>query len=171
MRSSRVFLAGLLFALAVPSGACRAQATLEEAAEAFIERWAGGDVGSLQRMFSAGGVRLQWGVRPLGVLDPQHAIASVREYLEGREGLAARATRVEDVGGDPPRGYAEIHWESRIRGTSEVVRRTVFVAFVSRDGVWRVTELRVLPRSRTGGRHPFFASEFIDISTYGAPWP
>ncbi len=152
MRSWHVFSAGLLFALAVPAGACRAQATLEEAAEAFVERWGGGDVGDLQRMFSAGGVRLQWDLRPLGALDSRHAMAAVHEYLGGRESLAARLTRVEEVGGDPPRGYAEILWESRIRGTSEVVRRTIFVAFVSQGGAWRVTELRVLPGSRRGGR-------------------
>ena len=58
-------------------------------------------------------------------------------------------TQVEEVGGDPPKGYAEIRWESRIQGTSDVLARTVFVAFVSEDGGWRVTELRVLPQSRS----------------------
>jgi hypothetical protein len=59
--------------------------------------------------------------------------------------VAARVSRVEEVGGDPRAGYAEIRWESRVMGTSEVVTRTIFVAFVVEGGTWRVTELRVLP--------------------------
>ena len=79
------------------------------------------------------------------MLDPRHAGASIQDFLGDREAVVARVSRVEEVGGDPPTGYAEIHWESRVTGTSEVVARTVFVAFVSVDGTWRVTELRVLP--------------------------
>ena len=69
--------------------------------------------------------------------------------MGSREGVETRVTRVEEVGGDPPKGYAELRWESRVRGTSDVLARTVFVAFVAEGGGWRVTELRVLPLSRS----------------------
>jgi hypothetical protein len=68
--------------------------------------------------------------------------------LGNREAASARVSRVEEVGGTPPRGFAEIRWESRIRGMTENVTRTVFVAFTFEDDDWRVTELRVLPQTR-----------------------
>ena len=121
---------------------------LEQAAAGFAAQWAAGDVSRLQSGFSSNGVRLQWESRPLGTLAPQHAAASIREYLENREAASARVSRVGEVGGEPPRGFAEIRWESRVRGMTETVTRTVFVAFVSEDGAWRVAEVRVLPQTR-----------------------
>ena len=121
---------------------------LEEAAARFAAQWAAGDVPQLQSRFSQGGARIQWEAGPLGALSPQRAGASIREYLENREAASARVSRTGEVGGEPPRGFAEIRWESRIRGMSEMVTRTVFVAFVYEDGVWRVAEVRVLPQTR-----------------------
>jgi len=121
---------------------------LEQAAAGFATQWAAGDVSGLQSRFSESGVSVQWEERPLGALSPQRAGASVREYLGNREGASARVSRVEEVGGAPARGFAEIRWESRIRGVSENVTRTVFVAFTFEDDNWRVAELRVLPQTR-----------------------
>ena len=121
---------------------------LEEAATGFATQWAASDVSRLQSLFSQSGVSIQWEARPLGALSPQRAGASIREYLENREAASARVSQVGEVGGEPPRGFAEIRWESRIRGMSEMVTRTVFVAFVYEDGNWRVAELRVLPQTR-----------------------
>jgi hypothetical protein len=149
MRVARTLVLGML-AVGVGAGlpnACLGQ-DLEQAAAAFAGQWAAGDVSRLQSRFSQSGVRIQWEARPLGALSPQRAGASIREYLENREATSARVSRTGDVGGEPPRGFAEIRWESRIRGMSEIVTRTVFVAFVYEDGAWRVAELRVLPQTR-----------------------
>ncbi len=121
---------------------------LEQAATRFAAQWAAGDVSTLQDRFSLNGLRLQWEARPLGALAPPRAGVSIREYLGNREATSARVSRFGEVGGDPPQGFAEIRWESRIRGMTEMVVRTVFVGFVYEDGAWRVAELRVLPRSR-----------------------
>ena len=137
---------GVVVGARVPA-ACLGQ-DLEEAAARFATQWAAGDVSQLQSRFSQSGARIQWEARPLGALSPQRAGASVREYLENREAASARVSRTGEVGGEPPRGFAEIRWESRIRGMSEMVTRTVFVAFVYEDGDWRVAELRVLPQTR-----------------------
>ena len=137
---------GVAVGVAAP-GACLGQ-DLEQAAAGFAAQWAAGDVSRLQGRFSQNGVRLQWEARPLGALAPQHAGASIREYLTNREAASARVSRVGEVGGEPPRGFAEIRWGSRMRGMSEIVTRTVFVAFVYEDGAWRVAELRVLPQTR-----------------------
>ena len=144
MRSAGPLLLGLFLLLGSSPDACRGQ-SLADAASAFAGLWGGGGVSGLEGSMSRSGVRLQWEGRQVGSLDPQHAVASIREYMGSREAAGTRVTRVEAVGGEPPKGYAEIRWESRIQGTSDVVARTVFVAFVSENGAWRVTELRVLP--------------------------
>lgn len=149
MRAGRALVLGMLgvvIGAAVPA-ACLGQ-DLEEAAARFAAQWAAGDVSQLQSRFSQSGARIQWDAGPLGALSPQRAGASIREYLENREAASARVSRIGEMGGDPPRGFAEIRWESRIRGMSEMVTRTVFVAFVYEDGTWRVAELRVLPQTR-----------------------
>ena len=149
MLRPRALILGIL-GVAVGVGApavCLGQG-LEEAATGFATQWAASDVSRLQSQFSQSGVSIQWEAGPLGALSAQRAGASIREYLENREAASARVSRVEEVGDEPPRGFAEIRWESRIRGMSEMVTRTVFVAFVYEDGNWRVAELRVLPRTR-----------------------
>jgi hypothetical protein len=137
---------GVVVGVGVPA-ACLGQ-ELERAAAQFAAQWAAGDVSQIQSCFSQSGTRVQWEARPLGALSPQRAGASIREYLANREAASARVSRSGEVGGEPPKGFAEIRWESRIRGMSEMVTRTVFVAFVYEDGVWRVAELRVLPQTR-----------------------
>ncbi len=144
----RTLVLGMLSA-AVGAGApavCLGQG-LEQAAAGFARQWADGDVSRLQSRFSESGVSIQWESRPLGTLSPRRAGASIREYLENREAASADVSRVGEVGGAPLRGFAEIRWESRMRGGSEMVTRTVFVAFVYEDGDWRVAELRVLPQT------------------------
>ena len=121
---------------------------LEQAAAAFAAQWSAGDVSRLESRFSQSGVRVQWEDRPLGALSPERAGASIREYLGTREAQSVQVSRTGEVGGEPLRGFAEIRWESRIRGMSEIVTRTVFVAFVYEDGAWWVAELRVLPQTR-----------------------
>lgn len=121
---------------------------LEQAAAEFAAQWAASDLARLQSGFSENGVRLQWEARPLGELSPERAGASIREYLENREATSTSVSRVGEVGGEPLQGFAEIRWESRIRGNSEMVVRTVFVAFVQEGDEWRAAEVRVLPRTR-----------------------
>ena len=148
MRVGRILVLGVVaVAVGVSTPAACLGQDLEQAAAAFAAQWSAGDVSRLQSRFSQSGVRVQWEAQPLGALSPQRAGASIREYLGNRE-AAARVSRTGEVGGEPLRGFAEIRWESRIRGMSERVTRTVFVAFVYEDGAWRVAELRVLPQTR-----------------------
>ena len=147
LRARALVLGTLSVAVGVGTPAVCLGQGLDRAAAGFATQWAAGDVSGLQTRFSQGGVRVQWEARPLGALSPRRAGASIREYLANREGASARVSRVGEVGGEPPRGFAEIRWESRVRGVSETVTRTVFLAFVYEDGTWRVAELRVLPQT------------------------
>ncbi len=149
MRVGRTLVLGMVAgAVGVSAPAVCLGQDLEQAAAAFAVQWSAGDVSRLESRFSQTGVRIQWEARPLSALSPQRAGASIREYLENREAASARVSRTGEVGGEPPRGFAEIRWESRFRGMSEMVTRTLFVAFVYEDGAWRVAELRVLPQTR-----------------------
>ncbi len=148
MRRQWLLSVGLVLTLGLSTDVCLGQ-SLEDAAETFADRWGGSEFAGLEGSLSPAGVRIQWEARHVGSLDPRHAVASIREYMGSREAVATRVTRVEEVGGEPRKGYAEIRWESRIQGTSDILARTVFVAFISEGGGWRVTELRVLPLSRS----------------------
>jgi hypothetical protein len=94
------------------------------------------------RLLSAGGVALH-------LLDQSEPAAGVRqaraalEELLGRRG-SARLMRVEELGGAPARGFAELQWEVAEPGSPEGLRYVVFLGFVAEEDGWRIAEIRVL---------------------------
>jgi hypothetical protein len=52
--------------------------------------------------------------------------------------------RVEDLGGSPQKGFAELEWDVRASGSDQGLRYVVFVGFVREDDAWRIGEIRVL---------------------------
>lgn len=53
-------------------------------------------------------------------------------------------TRAEQLGGAPPRGFAELGWEVAAPGSPAALRYVVFLGFVLEDDSWRISEIRVL---------------------------
>jgi hypothetical protein len=51
---------------------------------------------------------------------------------------------VENLGGSPEKGFAELGWDVRASESAPGMKYTVFVGFVREDGGWRIAEIRVL---------------------------
>lgn len=118
---------------------------LEAAARTFAAAWASGDASAVAGHLAPNGIRLHLEGTPRSALPPRQVSAAIRDFLRGYVDGRAQVTRVTPVAGSPDRGAAEIRWIARVAGTSEPVRRSLFVGLV-RDGVrWRVDELRLLP--------------------------
>jgi hypothetical protein len=147
MKSGMALAAALLLCLmAAPLHAQRGgDATLEALAGQLARFWAGGEAERVAEMIGPDGrVMLDLGAPRAGVQE-RHVAAALRALFAERESVAARPHRVVNSGGTPPRGFVELAWTSRARGTTAPRTTTVYVGAVLHGDEWRIRELRVLP--------------------------
>jgi len=133
-------------AVVAPQAALAAplQSDLDGAVAAFVRGWLEENLSDLAASMSADGIRLQTGGADHPVLPARQARAALHDLLGSRTTRHLEVTRVVDLGGAPPRGFAELRWEAVVDRTSEALVHTVFVSF-ERDGTaWRINEIRVL---------------------------
>lgn len=104
-----------------------------------------GSATEIQAFLAQGGIRLQLDGPAHTGISSRQAVASLREFLRGFDQTRTILSRASPVDGSPNRGFAEVLWSGRAAGTSDEVRRTLFIGLV-RDAVdWRVDEVRMLP--------------------------
>ncbi len=120
------------------------QPALQQAAQAFARAWGAGSADQLAGLLAPSGIRLQLDGGSHGALSSRQALAALREFLRGFQGGTASVARAAPVDGSPDRGFAEIQWSARVAGTSEVLRRNVFVGMRLESQGWRVDEVRLL---------------------------
>ena len=82
----------------------------------------------------------------LYLLEESHPAAGVRQARAAladvlQRGGATRITKVEELGGSPRRGMAELSWEA---GSPSDDRLVIFLGFVLEDGSGKIGEIRVL---------------------------
>ena len=131
-----------LGALLVGDSPLSAQQPLSDAADAVASSWAGGDADAIARVLSPGGVALHLLDQSQPAAGVRQARAALADLLTG--GGSARVVRVEELGGTPRRGFAELDWEVRDPGSPGGLRYVVFLGFVEEEEGWRIAELRVL---------------------------
>jgi hypothetical protein len=130
------------------SGALRAQGggtSAAETAEAFAAAWGRGDAGGLQALMSPTGLRMRIDGRDRGGVSARQASAALRTFLARHELGEVSARRIEVLGGDPPRGLAELDWRTRSEGARETVAYVIFLGLKRAGDRWLVTEIRILP--------------------------
>jgi ketosteroid isomerase-like protein len=144
-RMARTIWLAAALALAGPlvgNSSAAAQSSLSSVAGSVASAWAQGDADAVARLISPGGVALH-------LLDQSQPAAGVRQAraalaeLMGRRG-SARLMKVEELGGAPARGFAELQWEVTEPGSPEGLRYVVFLGFVAEGDGWRIAEIRVL---------------------------
>lgn len=139
-----LLVAGGVFA-AGPVGAQEPDEELRAAAERVASGWSGSEVARLGDLLLPRGIGVHVPGAGREMLDPRKAIAALEELLGRLRTTDVHVVRVHRTAGAGDRGSAELRWEARAPGTSEVLRHTVFVGFTLDDDRWRVYEIRVLP--------------------------
>lgn len=127
-----------------PSPAAQSR-TLQASAERVAGHWARGDASGLAGLLSSRGIGLHTATEGQAALDPRKAVAALQDLFDRRSSVACRVVRVTLASGASDRGSAELAWDARAPGTSEVIRRTVFLGFSWSAAGWRIYEIRVLP--------------------------
>ena len=118
------------------------QTSLSGVAGSAAGAWSQKDADGLSRMLSDRGVALY-------LFDESHPAAGVRQARAALSdvldrGGRARVSKVEELGGDPRRGMAELSWDVTAPGSPAASRFVIFLGFVLEDEGWRIGEIRVL---------------------------
>lgn len=119
-------------------------ADLEATAMRFARAWVDGDLRALESMVSPGGIRLHLQGDLYPGVDVPRAVGALRLFLDRYPGGEAELVRVSSSSGNETSGFADFQWRTAVAGTGETVIFTLFVALAMDEGVWTVTEIRVL---------------------------
>lgn len=137
-------LSAPLRAQGAPSTQARTEVLRGSAAEV-ANHWARGSASGLSSLLSPGGIGFYTPTEGQAALDPRKALAALDDLLNRNASVSCTVARVTLASGASDRGSAELVWESMAPGTSEVIRRTVFVGFNWEGDRWRIYEIRILP--------------------------
>ncbi|MFP3949062.1 MAG: hypothetical protein ACLFWG_10060 [Longimicrobiales bacterium] len=136
--------AGELQAQGAPSPEERAEA-LRASAGRVAGHWARGDATGMAELLSPRGIGFHTATEGQAALDPRKALAALDDLFDRRPSVGSTVVRVSLASGASDRGSAELAWDALAQGTSEVIRRTVFLGFSWSDAGWRIYEIRILP--------------------------
>lgn len=146
MRSGVVGCALLLTAL--PVGAQRSEPRAAPSLEQFVTEvarlWARGDANGVAALSADAGVAVELGAAR-GTVQEKHAAAALRGLFGEGETVSVRVLRTARAGGRPPRGFGELAWTTRGRGTGSAQTAGVYVGAALDGGHWEIRELRVIP--------------------------
>lgn len=134
-----LFALGLLHA--VPARAQR----LDDIIEILTFAWSQGDTRALAAMASREGISIETSEGRMGPLGARQASAVLRRLLNDRETVSIRHGQTHEVGGSPRRAFSEIRWITRAPATTQPERLTIFIELVEERGLWRITQIRMLP--------------------------
>jgi hypothetical protein len=149
-RRPRPFVAALLGVGLVGAGqgpgasGLSAQESLQAVSAGFAAGWGGGDLQRVGDLLRPAGLRLDLTGHRAGQVSVRQAVAALGDFHQDHESVEARVNRVEETGGSPTRGFAEIAWTAVPSGTSEARTYVIFASFVREDEAWLISEIRVL---------------------------
>lgn len=144
MKAGLIWPAALLLLGAVGPADAAGQ-ELKGALEQVAAAWARGDATAVANHAAPAGVALEVDGSPSGPFPPRQAAAVLRRVFEDRVTVSVQVGLNKEVGGEPARGFGELNWVVRVRGTTIPERVSVFVALVKVDGRWQVSEIRLMP--------------------------
>jgi hypothetical protein len=136
---------GFAFALAFVGVASVASAQeFKPAAQRIAAAFQQQDVGALGAQASREGLSIDLSGERVGPFSGRQAAAALKRIFEERETVSISIGSVRETGGDPRRGYVELNWVIRTRGSRIPERSTVVVALELDRDQWRITEIRLM---------------------------
>ncbi|MDR0787738.1 MAG: hypothetical protein LBG44_07720 [Gemmatimonadota bacterium] len=148
--SSLVLVIGVfLLTLAAPASGQQPErgTTLEEFVLNVAHLWGNGDVPALLELLPADNFVVLDTGSGIEKTDERHAAAALRALFANGESLDVRPIRIAVASTAPLRGFGELSWTFRARGSRSQQSRSVFVAAAMEEDAWRITELRLMPFS------------------------
>jgi hypothetical protein len=120
------------------------QGELTVLAAGVARAWAGGSDQAVVQLLVQGQVRLHLDGGVSATLPTRQASAALRDYLRRYQAGQVEVARVSLVEGAGERGFIELRWTAQRAGTSQPLRRTVFLGLRHDGRSWGVDEVRVM---------------------------
>lgn len=115
------------------------------AAQRIASAWQRGDVGTLGAQASPEGLSIDLAGERVGPYGTgRQAAAALKRLFEDRETVSISIATAKETGGEPRRGYVELNWVTRARGSRIPERSVVVVALEVDHDQWRITEIRLM---------------------------
>jgi hypothetical protein len=125
--------------------AAQTEPELQLSARRLAQAWAGGADGAVVSQLAPARVSLHLEGSVSATLPTRQATAALRSYLRGHHPGEVVVARIALVEGSGDRGFAEFHWTTQRAGTSQSLKRTIFLGFRQEGGSWAVDDVRVIP--------------------------
>lgn len=148
MRAAPTFaILAAVVVLATPPLRAQDRASSPEAlARAAAAAWARQDARTLETMLAPSGLTLRLDGQSHTGVSSRQVRASLEAFFGRHGGGEARVRRSAALGGDPPRGLAELEWSTAPRGSPGPLAYVIFLGLLRDDDErWRVVEIRVVP--------------------------
>ena len=141
----KVYLLGAMLLCCALLPTSLAGQDLKSALDEVAAAWSRGDANAVASHAAPAGVALEVEGSPAGPFPPRQAAAVLRRVFEDRETVSVDVELSKAVAGEPERGFGELNWVVRVRGTTIPERISVFVALVRVGNHWKVSEIRLMP--------------------------
>lgn len=131
-------------ALLLAAEAARAQ-DIRPIVDRLAAAWARADANAIAELVARDGVSVEIGEEKTGPLNARQVAAVLRQQIFDRtESMRAETAMARVVGGTPERGFGELSWTEKPRGTTVPRQSTVFLGLVLENGAWKITEIRLM---------------------------
>jgi hypothetical protein len=127
-----------------PLVAQAAAASPEALARAAASAWARQDARALEGLLAAGGLTLRLDGQGHTGVSARQARASLEAFFSRYDTGQTRVRRVAGLGGDPPRGFAELEWRTAPSGSRETRDYVIFLGLALGGDRWRIVEIRIV---------------------------
>ena len=117
---------------------------IRPAAQRIANAWQRADVGVIADQVARSGLSLDFGGQRVGPVAGRQATTMLRRVFEERETMSVRVGSVKEMEGKTRRGYVEVSWTTRARGTSIPDTTTVLFSLELDGDQWRITEIRLM---------------------------
>ena len=139
-----VWVAVALAAVHVPLAA-QAGSSPEALARSAAAAWQRQDARALEAVLASDGITLRLDGQAHSGVGARQARASLEAFLGRYVPGELRVRRATELGGDPPKGLAELEWHTAPRGSAEGVRFVIFFGLERVADQWRIAEIRIVP--------------------------
>jgi hypothetical protein len=117
---------------------------IRTAAERLARSWERADVNAIGNQAAEEGLSVELGGERVGPVSSRQAAAILKRVFDERETMSTQVGSAREMHGENRRGFVELTWVVKSRGTSIPDSLTVLFSLELEERQWRITEIRLM---------------------------